>query len=226
MSRYQPPLGWAPIAAAMLLVGVAIDRVSQPKPADAREYHQRVQTAAAGIPLRFGNWNGKDVAVPRAAIKMLSPNVIISRRYVNIADGHEVNVLLVQCGDARDIVAHYPPNCYRGGGWTLTQSTPRHWLARDMTIDGTEYHFIMNSFDRMGSLTIDNFMILPNGHIVPDMNAVNLAAGDVRRRYFGAAQIQVIFQDDLPVDRRDEIFSEFVAAMYNTIVTIRSGDSR
>lgn len=226
MNRWQATLGWAPLAAIMLLMGVAIDRVYQPKPADAQAYHQRVREAAAGIPMRIGNWDGKEVAVPRGAINMLSPNVIMSRRYLNIADGQEVSVLLVQCGDARDIVAHYPPVCYVNAGWTLTQSTRRHWLVRDLAIEGTEYRFINQSFDRMGTLTIDNFMILPDGRLVPDMAAVNQAAGDVRRRYFGAAQVQIVFGDDQTVGRQDEIFAELVAAMDKTITTIRAGDTR
>jgi hypothetical protein len=157
---------------------------------------------------------------------MLSPNVIISRHYLNIATGQAANLLLVQCGDARDIVVHYPPVCYCNAGWTLTASQPRDWHSNGSVIQGTEYHFAMKTFERNGAMIVDDFMILPDGQIARNMDAVEMVASDVRRRYFGAAQIQIMTSEQMPAAERDEAFAALVGAMSNTIVAIRQGDIR
>jgi len=197
--------------------------LAQPAPADASAYHARVRAAASLIPMRIDNWVGQDVPVPRSAVALLSPNVIVSRRYVNIADGIEASILLVQCTDARDIVAHYPPVCYCNAGWTMTGADPHDWAVGNTSIAGTRYHFMMDSFEKMGAMYVDDFMILPDGRTVRDMTAVDQAAGDVRRRYFGAAQIQILMSDDVPAAYRDQTFATLVGAMHDTIVAIGSG---
>jgi hypothetical protein len=218
--------GWSPIITLVIIAGVGIDRHSMPKPADASEYHAAVRIAAQRIPMHIGNWIGQDVAVPHAAIRMLSPNVLISRRYVNAANGQTASFLLVQCGDARDIVAHYPPVCMVNAGWTLARAAPRDWSVNGRVVGGTEYCFSMSSFERTTALAIYNFMILPDGRIERNMDAVNGAAAAVARRYFGAAQVQVVMPEELPAAMRDQAFAELIGGVMETVETIERGTGK
>jgi hypothetical protein len=210
----------------MLLCGMGIERCILPAPADAQAYHENVKRAAAQIPMRVGDWVGRDVPVPQAAVQMLSPNVILSRQYVDVTRGLDASVLLVQCGDARDMTAHYPPVCMGNAGWRLDRADPRRWTVGDLVVDGTDYEFSTRSFDRMDNLHIANFMVLPDGRIAPDMAMVTEAASDVRRRYFGSAQVQVVTGRQMTPDERDATFAALVGAMRDTIQAIRAGGRR
>jgi hypothetical protein len=215
-----------PLLATIFLVGIGAEWLWLPKPANAEAYHQRIRAAAAEMPLRVGNWIGAETPVPDAAVKMLSPNVIISRRYLNVVTAGEASLLLVQCGDARDIVVHYPPICLCNSGWTLADAKPRDWNVGGLLVRGTEYQFTMRSLDQMSSIVVDNFMVLPTGSIVRNMDAVNDAASDVQRRYFGAAQVQIITPAAMPAADRESVFSELVGSMAHTIDAIREGAGR
>lgn len=210
-----------PIAAAIvLLCGVGADRLAMPRPADATAYHRAVAQASAAIPTRIGTWIGEDVPVPSAAVTMLSPNVLLSRRYVDTATGREARLLLVQCGDARDMTAHYPPVCLVNSGWTLTESRPRDWLVGATRIPGTEYRFAMRSFGQMSAIIVCNFMALPDGRLARDMGPVTAAADDVTHRYFGAAQVQVVLGADVTEAERDAAVSTLVGGLGQTLHAI------
>lgn len=219
-------LPWEPLVAIAILLGAATDWASLPKAQDAAAYHRSVREAAARIPLHIDNWVGRDVPIPQAAVVMLHPNVIVSRQYVNSSSGVQANLLLVQCGDARDIVAHYPPVCYVNSGWTMTAAASHDWLIGGTKFTGTEYRFEMRSFEKSSAIAVSNFILLPDGRIARDMDVVADAAGDVTRRYFGAAQVQVLTGSELPVETRDAAVIELVGGMRQTIAAIRAGGSR
>jgi hypothetical protein len=206
-------IAWEPVVAGMILGGMLLYWMSLPKPADATEYQQRIRDAAATVSMHIGNWSGKDVPVPQAAVRMLKPNVIMSRRYLNLATGLDAQLLLVQCGDARDLVAHYPPVCMVNSGWTLVDSQPRDWSLANLRITGMEYRFEMKLPDRSEAVTVDDFMLLPDGRLARDMNAIDQAADDVTRRYFGAGQIQMLTSSDISSTDRDQAFVDLLGGM-------------
>src|SRR5688572_8658902 len=108
-------------ATVLVLLALLGDRaLLRMAPAETEPYHAAVRAAVAAIPQVSGNWVGKDVPVPDAAVQMLHPNVIFSRRYQNLSTNETVAVLLVHVRDARDVLGHYPPVCYPGQGW-MTQ---------------------------------------------------------------------------------------------------------
>jgi hypothetical protein len=206
-----------------MLCAMGVEWSLLPKPADASNYHRAIVTAAALIPMRIGNWVGQDVPVPHAAVVMLCPNAIVSRRYVNIASGAEANLFIVQCGDARDMTAHYPPVCLVNAGWHLDSAAPTEIAAEDLLVTGTDYLFSQRSFERMSSIRIFNFMILPDGRVARDMGLVNEAAADVQHRYFGAAQVQIGTSAALPEAVRDAAVMEMLSSIRPTIDAVRAG---
>lgn len=199
------------VATLVLLAGIAVDRISLKKPAaDTAVYHARLQTVAASIPLMNGMWMGTDIPIPQGAVALLKPNVIISRRYEEIGTGRHVQVLLVQCKDARDIIGHYPPVCYPGQGWVESRREPADWKLTDATVTGMRYIF---TTPQRRNVTVENFMVLPSGQTARDMEAVERAAQDSSQKYFGAGQVQLVYDTELPDEQRRETFTSFVGML-------------
>ena len=213
-SRRVPVL--APLLVVAMLVAIAVQRGSYAGPDDYEPYHAAARAAVAAIPTDFGAWIGEDVPPQPAAVELLRPNAIRQVAYENISHGAigqkvVASLLVVQCKRGRDMVGHFPLNCYPAVGWTLAQATPRRWDVAGRTIRGVEYAFTRPERGREARLSVYNFMILPGQGVVPDMRAVRAAADDYRRRYSGAAQVQVVFPEPLAVSsraRRDAAFAE------------------
>jgi hypothetical protein len=192
-------------------------------PEDVAPYLGQVQSAATKLPLRIGDWVGENIDVPQAAIKILRPNVIISRRYTNFVTGSTANVLLVHCSDARDLMGHYPPVCYPNQGWKMENATPRQWRVEglDGLVDGKQYRF-RRSRDDVGGLTIQNFMMLPNGRTGRDMDAIHKSAS-TDQHFYGAGQVQVITQSGMPEEERDRVVQDLVQGHLPVISAVLKG---
>jgi hypothetical protein len=214
-----------PIAVTLLLLGgIAADQALFRVPAaDAAPYHARVQAAASRIPLHIGTWFGKDVPVPPAATKLLKPNVIASRRYEEMRTGKRVDFLLVQCTDTRDILGHYPPVCYVAHGWTQESAEPRDWDVDGLKIPGTVYVFSSNRNGLPARMTVYNFIVLPDGQICRGMGEADAAAQDLRRKFLGAAQVQLVFDGAGHLQANDDVLKLVIGANRNLIDTIRQG---
>ena len=68
------------------------------------------------------------------------------------------------------------------------------------------------------------FFVVPGKGVVPDIRDVRSAAGDYQRRYFGAAQFQVIVDTDQqsPEVSNDEVFTALNGADVGIIKTLES----
>lgn len=208
--------------ALLFLGGAAVDRkVNMVAPEDTAPYQARIRDAYAQLPMRVGNWIGEETPVPQSAVALLHPNVIISRRYTNFVTGRAAGFLLTQCADARDMAGHFPPICYPNQGWILQRSEGRHWNVGDLPIDGMEYHFL-RSPDSPAGIVVRNFMILPDGTIAPDMDSVRQSTS-VRRRFYGAGQVQVICDAGVPPEDQEEIFTSLVKGHLPVITAILAG---
>lgn len=213
----------APAGTLLVLAAMAAQPMFHGKPADADGYHARVKAAQASVPMVIGEWQGTDMEVPEPAIKMLRPNVLISRRYRNMRTGKIMELLFTQCQDGRDLAGHYPPNCYPGNGWQLQARVPTTWEFDGKSYGGVEYEFTKNIGLQRGHIFAANFLMMPDGSVVPDMAAFQRLAYDYHKHYYGAAQIQVVSDGDtLPEDRRTEVLT-LIGACHSLIETIGSG---
>src|SRR4051794_30845872 len=107
----------SPLLCLGVLAGIAADNARHArKQQDAAPFHARARKAIEAYPYVIGYWAGKDVEVPTAAVKLLHPNMIVSRHFVNQGERWgtvlEADVLIVQCADSRDMTGHFPPICY------------------------------------------------------------------------------------------------------------------
>ncbi|MEI8195142.1 MAG: exosortase-associated EpsI family protein [Phycisphaerae bacterium] len=216
----------APALTLAILAGLGLHNLLRARAADAEPYHQRVRLVAAELPLSFGNWTGHEVEVPEGATALLRPNVMISRSYTNNQNGHNVHFLLVHCGDARSMWGHYPPVCYAGQGWQMVAQTPRHTDVNGLSVPQMEYEFVRNSTGLTQEQVIYDLMLLPDGKIVRDMDSLLGAYKDYTRRFYGAAQMQLVFAADIPPEEREETVREFLTVSRPLMDTILAGVKR
>jgi hypothetical protein len=219
----------APLLVIGMLACIVIQRGSYSGPATYAEYHAAAATAVAAIPDRFPmGWVGEDQEVPASAVQLLRPNALRYIVYENLGHRFEgwtprAGLLVVQCRRALDMVGHYPLNCYPAIGWTTAGEEPRIWVVEGRQIEGVEYQFVRVRDGIERRRTVYNFMIVPGVGTVPDMAGVRLAADDYRQRYYGAGQVQLVFDGPLAAgDRaaRDEIFGEILARALPAIDTL------
>jgi hypothetical protein len=213
-----------PILAALLIGGIAGDAWTMRKPDRADAYHARIKRVADAIPMRMNSWLGEDVPIEAEAVALLKPNVVISRRFVDSVSGLGARFLLVQCADARDMVAHYPPICYAARGWNSISSQPRDWLVKGLNVTGMEYRFESPSIGESRSVVIADFMIMPDGRIMRNMGAIEKASVDISLRFLGAAQIQVSFDPSVPRETRDAAIVSLLGHFKPVIDEIRRGE--
>ncbi|HET6249242.1 MAG TPA: hypothetical protein VFE47_16220 [Tepidisphaeraceae bacterium] len=212
----------SPLLCLGVLTVIAADNARHVTPEEAEPYHQRAKAAIEAFPYVIrsssGNdtWTGNDETVPEAAVKLLRPNALVSRRYTNHpADGRGAqwaDLLISQCKDSRDMTGHYPPICYPSNGERNLGSRSFHLKAGDTWIDGTEYQFKAKPDQGCDRKSVYNFFVVPGRGIVPDISGVRSAAGDYQRRYYGAAQFQVVLDADQPAEVRDDVFTTLIGS--------------
>jgi len=197
------------VVSVLLLGGAVAERYTLMSPVDGSAYQARVKEAFAAFPAKVGDWTSKDVPVPAEAMRLLRPNSMMSRQYTNVATGQQCSVILVDCSDARDLLCHYPPVCYPGQGWKLVGKEARTWdVGAGEGAVGTNYEFSRVNFESATGIVAASTMILPDGRFKPDMRGVEEAAADVRRRVYGAAQIQVVVNGAMGAVERDRVIGE------------------
>jgi hypothetical protein len=112
----------------------------------------------------------------------------------------------------------------------MVYSARREWAVPGVPdkVRGMEYHFESGSMLRPNRTVVYNFFVLPGKGVVPDMDEVRAASGNYQRRHYGAAQIQVVFDDDQGNGTgnpawRDEVFRTLIGANPSVISSLNPG---
>ena len=223
----------APVLCLALLGGISFENRQHVPPPDVAGYHAAMkQTIENDIPYFIGpnnKWIGKDVPIPIASQKLLRLNAFVSRLYVDNDPSdsshgrHQANLLLEQCSDSSDMDGHWPKVCYPARGQKLEFEEKRKWTIGGMEIPLNEFHFVENANGRTNRWCVYNFLIVPQRGIKRDMADVRKAAADYRLRFFGAAQVQVLMDGDLPQTERESIFADLITPITPVIKAITSG---
>ncbi|MGP1309837.1 MAG: exosortase-associated EpsI family protein [Phycisphaerales bacterium] len=220
-----------PAVAAALLAGIAVYKGFTPVETEGvEEYFADVRETIERIPYRIGPWVGRDGIPSESAQRLLDPNKIMQRDYTDPTTDAQVSLLIVHCGDTRDMEGHWPPNCYPRAGWNLMGSGE----PASFTLDGVVYPATEYSFERGTSpldrrrLDILNFFILPGeaSAIVAGMNDVNRASQRRTTAGLGAAQVQILLPAGLSPETRREVIDEFTRAVEPTVRAIAQGVRR
>lgn len=212
-----------PLLALALSMGLAVHMRTLASTVDTDPFHKAVRDEVELIPAQPGNWEGTDVSPPAAAGTLLRPNSLFGRRYRDPVRNRWATLIFIHCRDSRDMSGHYPPNCYRGSGWT--QVGPPRQIFADVwgrQVPVAEYAFTRSELERTIRWTVYDLFVLPAGGIVTDMTSVQIAGGDYRSRPYGAAQIQVIVDSGLPEAERLEIVDEMLELLGPVVERLQS----
>jgi EpsI family protein len=75
------------------------------------------------FPLRVGNWEGREIPIPRWALEVLGAGEFVERDYRRALDEPSVDLFVAYFPTQRTgSTMHSPQNCLPGSGWTPTES--------------------------------------------------------------------------------------------------------
>ena len=206
--RYKIPIGiWISAVILVILSGVGY-RVL------ASRLHIVVDTPIAlpvplgEVPLRVGNWTGKDVPIPSNIQRIAGNDDFLNRLYINSLTNNWVNVYIAYSARPRTMLGHRPEVCYVGGGWIHDSTEPSEVISNSgrkipclihrfhMPAPHYEEIVVLNFYVLNGQLTIDesNFSGL-------DWRAPNIE-GDPAH-YVAQVQISSVLENSTRTAARD-----------------------
>ncbi|HVT80221.1 MAG TPA: exosortase-associated EpsI family protein [Phycisphaerae bacterium] len=235
---------WLVPATALLTLGaMEAWKATLPDASEGRPFLNHIKETFKNYPQQVGEWEGANGDLPKEAVAMLHPNFYLDRQYVNLATREVVGLFLIEAEDSRDMMGHYPPNCYPGNGWVLVNTLdarndvddkPEWIVVKQKTADepemklritGKEYEFKREYEHREERLWVRNFFLLPNGRIFPEISSFSRAASDFYIRPYGATQVQVVFNREYLPEDRERIFRSIIAAHLNLLNALRDKNS-
>ncbi|MCA9289170.1 MAG: exosortase-associated EpsI family protein [Phycisphaerales bacterium] len=200
----------APALTAVVLAGtLGVGWAARPVAPDTTAYFARVRDRVESVPYTLDAYIGTDAEVVAAARELLKPNAILQRRYVRVHVGEEswFDLIIVHCGDVRDMQGHYPPVCYPSSGWTIDAGEPVTVGGSDGTGVPAMAYVVSWPHDRtVGSKRIVNFFALPGtgAHYAREIGGLERAARHGATAQLGVAQIQILMPAELdPTARAD-----------------------
>jgi hypothetical protein len=227
-SRWQTRIAAAaPLLTLALLCGLSalLPNRMQTDPA-ADQHKQRVAEAMAQVPWTIPPWHGEERKgdVPPEAQKLLRPNAMLSRQY-NCADRPPVHILLVHCGDARDMTGHYPPICYPSSGWIAVPAASPD--EETLQVAGQPAKVRVYEFRRLADhgreerIRIFNAFVLPDGTLTPNIDDINKQSDRLAVSVQGVAQLQIITPSAASRTEAVTAANELLAGMNNLFAVFR-----
>ena len=188
---------------------------------------EAVAAAVAEAPYQVGRWLGRDIEVPRAAVELLKPNAILSRRFQRAEGGHSVSLLLVHCMDMRDMGGHYPPVCYPSSGWVPLDDPEAdeamlEFRGRPLPVRVYAFRRIEDGI-REARIRIYNFFVMPDGKVTPDIAVVRGRSERLALSAQGVAQIQIITALEMPTAEAVAAANELLEGMGEILESLGIG---
>lgn len=217
----------APAAVGVILIGIGVVLPPFEMPPNREVYFKTIRDLAIDLPYQIGEWEGYDTPPQEAAERLLHPNIIMQREYRNIVTDQYLSLLFVHCGDLRDMEGHYPMNCYRNQGWQLAPDDGIvHYDVQTAMLDfGVRRYRFMPGRWQDHQMFVYSFFILPVDEILAEYAPVRAAAGDPKRRFYGGAQVQLVFDKATTTEQQLDAVQLFAATMTDLLQTIEAGSS-
>ena len=212
----------------LLLAGmVATDATGTFRPPpDVTDYYASVADSIEAIPYQYGPWIGRDIPATPAAVEMLRPNKLFQRRYLNAETGVSFELLVVHCGDVRDMIGHFPPVCYPAHGWDLERKFPLGVDIGQSSADAIAYEFSIERDFASDTMLVLSLFAVPSseGLVLGGAYGPIEYAGRYRdRARLGAAQIQVITAAGLSDEQRASIHASALSLITETVAAVGEG---
>lgn len=121
------------------------------------------ETLVSALPLKIGDWQGRDLPVEEDAYEILETRNLILREYTRGED--KVYLYIVYSQDNRK-VSHPPEVCFEGSGITIVKKEPivleltgnNEVLANKLTVEKAGAANIVVYWYKAGNYYIDNYL--------------------------------------------------------------------
>ena len=196
----------------------------------------QIAEAMEAVSRFIGDWVGEDWKVPPSAQKLLRPNAVFSRSYQRLSRTdrlhQRVHLLMVHCGDARDMIGHYPPICYPSSGWVPMETEEP--ASQDIIFDQRRIPMQVYRFRRVAedgreqAIRIFNAFILPGGDTTRDIDDINRQSERLAVSVQGVAQLQIITSTAISRDEAAQSAEELLEGMTDLFdaLSIEQGAAR
>jgi hypothetical protein len=225
----------APACAIAAFIAVALLQGWGGPAVDRAEADRRVSVVGsrvASIPYRLGDWVGRDIELPAAALEILHSSAAVSRNYSNLLTGEQARLAIVFCGDVRDMLGHHPPSCYPSSGWTAGRAAGDPPGAGSLRLKLHGREVVANVFrfskpDPAGGerqITIVGFFALPGVGMTPDPAVVRSRSTRRAVSSRGAGQVQVLFDGFPAFEKAGTIASDLLQSIPESTFEMLIGD--
>lgn len=195
----------APMTAAVLAAMAGYTVLSARPTTGGEAYFANVRQAIDALPMQIDGYIGVDRPPLPAAVQMLRPNRLLQREYVDPLTGYGFTVLVVHCGDVRDMMGHYPPVCYPSNGWTI-ESVTGETIERSDGVGVPITRYVVHRGDGTLRLSreIANTFVVPRADepLGRDDSALDRVTRTRWSSGLGAAQIQIITDTEMDRETR------------------------
>lgn len=216
----------APVVSGLLLLGLLfVGGINLSRPSGLDDYYADIRDVVKAVPLRIGGWDSFEIEPTPAAQDLLRPNIIVQRVY-RAPDGlRSVSLLIVHCGEVRDMHGHYPPNCYPAHGWVEAGHLDRDIEMPGMTVPARDYDFVMNRDGGSVHLRATDLFVLPSQgqSIHRNIEALTAASRSPTAAGRGSAQIQIVTTSEFSEEEWSQLLAEFMTSLHDVLETIGVG---
>jgi hypothetical protein len=189
---------------------------------DLTAYNAQINARMVELPSRFPELISVTSKPPQAAFDLLKPNVLDARQWTDPITNSSFDVLVIHSSEGRDMLGHFPPNCYPGSGFQLVNSTPRPIDVQGTQLQGIEYEFIAKRFDGPSAFRVFNVMLLPNQEQARNMEELYTYMGKYAYRNMGSGQLQIRVPISMPEAERLAIYTRAIQMYFPVIQAIQA----
>jgi len=168
-TKKGPVIGATVAAVVLMVAGGTVYRLLARHLARPTEHVTMPPGALSVLPMRLGNWTGREVPMDQAVVEATDTDDHINRVYSRAAGTESVALFVAYGVRARDLMPHHPEVCYPGSGWTLDDTR-----TTDLALaDGSELECRVYTFSRPGltneRIAVLNYYIV-DGQYSPDVS--------------------------------------------------------
>lgn len=164
----------------------------------------------AALPLRLGEWEGRDIPLDEDVIRRTDTDDHINRTYVRRRGMEAISLFVGYGARLRDLMPHRPEVCYPGAGWLLDRVDA---ISLDLG-DGKELPCRVLKFSRGGMdaahVTVLNYYLV-DGKYCPDVSLLRSKAWRFQVDASYMAQTQIACFSSAFQQRCDELVRDFAA---------------
>ena len=129
----------------------------------------------ASMPMQIGDWQGQDVPLDEAVIRITDTDDLLNRHYCRYGGSECVGFYIAYGIRARDLLPHRPEVCYPDAGWTLGETRKVNLgLPDHSSIECTVYRFHRSGL-AADTITVLNYYIV-DGQYCSDVSLLRRKA--------------------------------------------------